>query len=265
MKYSLGIVLALSLILKAAASISLQTLWDYINSLQLVTLIPLMGVSLPPNLYALLSYISGPLSFNYLEESNLALKIFNLDPDEGDYEGYNEVFSGFGFQTKLAAVNLQDTVIYAAIFIFGFPFTLALQRIPFIKRFRITKYVSEKLTGIFMYGFVIRLFVENFMAIFMSCVMNFTESNRSTYGEITSLTFAVGLFICMILILFSVTFRMFRDRNDLDDDDIKNRIGSFYEDLRLDSIGALLYTPIYLLRRLIFCILALTLSDFPLA
>ncbi len=66
-KYSLGIALGASLILKAVASYSLQTLWDYINSLQLVTLIPLMNIAMPANLYALLSYIEGPLSFNYLE------------------------------------------------------------------------------------------------------------------------------------------------------------------------------------------------------
>ena len=65
-----------------------------------------MGVSVPPNLYAMLSYIEGPLSFNYLEESSVALKIFNIDTDTGDYQAYNEVFEGYGWDTKLAAVNL---------------------------------------------------------------------------------------------------------------------------------------------------------------
>jgi len=43
----------------------------------------------------------------------------------------------------------------------------------------------------------------------------------------------------------------------LNDEGVKREIGSFYEDLRVDSFGALLYTPIYILRRLIFCILIL--------
>jgi hypothetical protein len=52
--------------MKAAFSLSLQMLWDYINSLQMVALMPLMNLSLPPNLMKMLNYIAGPLSFNYL-------------------------------------------------------------------------------------------------------------------------------------------------------------------------------------------------------
>lgn len=42
-------------------------------------------------------------------------------------------------------------------------------------------------------------------------------------------------------------------------------LGSFVEDLRLDSPWALLYTPIYLVRRLIFCTLILSLDSNPFA
>ena len=83
---------------------------------------------MPPNLYALLGYIEGPLSFNYLEKTNFALKIFNLDTNTTGYEPYNDVFADYGRDTMLAAVNMQDTVIYVAIFIFGFPTTLILRR-----------------------------------------------------------------------------------------------------------------------------------------
>ena len=66
-----------------------------------------MSISLPPNLYALLSYIEGPLSFDFLSETNLALKIFNLDTaNTTDYEAFNTAFSEFGIDTKLAAVNM---------------------------------------------------------------------------------------------------------------------------------------------------------------
>jgi threonine/homoserine/homoserine lactone efflux protein len=70
----------------------------------------------------------------------------------------------------------------------------------------------------FLYGFIIRLVVENFMAIFISCVLNFMEPNRSTYGEITSMVFAIGLFIAMFVIIFSTTVAMFRKRDNLNED-----------------------------------------------
>jgi hypothetical protein len=65
-----------------------------------------MNVAVPANLYALLSYIEGPLSFNYLEQTNLALMIFNIDTDSTEYLPYNEVFADYGRDTRLAAVNL---------------------------------------------------------------------------------------------------------------------------------------------------------------
>ena len=117
----------------------------------------------------------------------------------------------------------------------------------------------------FLYGFIIRLFVENFMSIFISCVLNYMEPNRSTYGEITSLVFAIGLLIFMFVIIVSTTYvMMFKKRQELNEEVVKKEIGSFYEDLRVDSVGALLYTPIYILRRLIFCILILVLPQYPL-
>jgi hypothetical protein len=110
----------------------------------------------------------------------------------------------------------------------------------------------------FLYGFIIRLFVENFMSIFISCVLNYMEPNRSTYGEITSLIFAIGLLVFMFVIIIYTSYVMlFKKRQDLNEEDVKREIGSFYEDLRVDSLGSLLYTPIYILRRLIFCILIL--------
>lgn len=224
-----------------------------------------MNIAMPANLYALLSYIEGPLSFNYLEQTNLALMIFNIDTNTTEYEPFNDVFADYGRDTKLAAVNMQDTVIFVAIFIFGLPTTWILRRFQFFSKFRITKYLTEKFTEMFLYGFIIRLVVENFMAIFISCVLNFMEPNRSTYGEITSLIFAIGLFIAMFVIIFSTTFSMFRNRNTLSEDQVKNEIGSFYEDLRVDTMGPLFYTPIYVVRRMIFCILILTIPDYPLA
>jgi hypothetical protein len=105
---------------------------DYINSLQMVALMPLMNLSLPPNLMKMLNYIAGPLSFNYLSQTNLATFLFRLDPTQTAYPQYNEVFTDFGFDTSLAVLNLQDTVVYLTIFILGLPFTLLLLKLPWV-------------------------------------------------------------------------------------------------------------------------------------
>ena len=91
------------------------------------------------------------------------------------------------------------------------------------------------------------------------------EPSRSTYGEITSLVFAIGTFISMFVIIFITTYVvLFTKKANLNDEEAKKEIGSFYEDMKVDSTWALLYTPIYILRRLIFCILILTIPEYPL-
>jgi Transient receptor potential (TRP) ion channel len=51
----------------------------------------------------------------------------------------------------------------------------------------------------------------------------------------------------------------------LEQADLKREIGSFYEEIRLDSKAALMYTPIFIFRRTLFCTLLLTLGQYPLA
>lgn len=89
-----------------------------------------MNLTIPPNLATLLNYISGPLSFNYLQATNFVPWLFNLDSDENEYPMYNDWFTEFGFDTTIAALNLQDTVIYLLIFIIGLPLTVVLINIP---------------------------------------------------------------------------------------------------------------------------------------
>jgi hypothetical protein len=71
----------------------------------------------------------------------------------------------------------------------------------------------------------------------------------------------------MIVTSVVVTVIMLRaPAQDLDEkSELTLSIGSFYEDIRTESKWALLYTPIFLLRRILFCIFVLTLENYPLA
>lgn len=141
-QYPLGILLILNLCMKAGSSISLQYLWDYINSLQLIALIPLMGLSLPPNLQTMLNYIAGPLSFNFLERADFGLWLFALNETlaADDYPAYNTVFSEYGYESSLAVLNLQDTVIYIFVFVIVLPLTLLLVSLRGLRqRFRMVE------------------------------------------------------------------------------------------------------------------------------
>ena len=63
----------------------------------------------------------------------MASFLFRLEPDQTAYPHYNEVFTDFGFETSLAVLNLQDTVVYLTIFILGLPLTLLLLKLPWVQ------------------------------------------------------------------------------------------------------------------------------------
>lgn len=85
----------------------MQLLWSFFNSMQLISLIPLMNLGVPSNLYYLCSLISGPLSFRLFDVSTYTNYIFGLKPT---YQQYNSVFDAFSFSSSVLIVDLQLTL-----------------------------------------------------------------------------------------------------------------------------------------------------------
>ena len=63
--------------------------------------------------------------------------MFQLDPDNNQYNEYNDNFSAFGFDSSLSALNLQDTIIYLIFFIAGLIFTVFWTRFRSLNRFKL--------------------------------------------------------------------------------------------------------------------------------
>jgi hypothetical protein len=87
-------------------------------------------------------------------------------------------------------------------------------------------------------------------------------------GEIAAVIFSYVVFVVMFLSLIFTTvimYRGFKNGELGETTDLSKKIGSFYEDIKTDSPYALLYTPIYILRRVLFCLFILVLEDYPIA
>lgn len=97
----------------------MQLLWGYVNTLQLISLIPLMNLVVPSNIYYACSLISGPLSLQIYDMTDITTAIFSLDPNAPPY---NPLFGNFGFQNVYLLVQLELSLyfILAAPFIFLF-------------------------------------------------------------------------------------------------------------------------------------------------
>jgi hypothetical protein len=71
-------ILASNLSVTLILSCSMQLLWSFFNSMQLMSLIPLMNLAIPSNLYYLCSLISGPLAFKIFDIESYTNTIFGL-------------------------------------------------------------------------------------------------------------------------------------------------------------------------------------------
>lgn len=109
----------------------------------------------------------------------------------------------------------------------------------------------------------------------MSCIINMVIRSDGSQGEIASTVFSFLIFVsaCPQLILevqfgmmgcfIYLTYLIFKRRDELDtNESLKKKIGAFYEDARTDSTLSLLYTPIFVFRRLLFASLLLSCGEF---
>ena len=82
---SVATVIATNLIFHMLASVSLNFLWGFVNSLQLIANLPLMSLNMPANLFFTMALISGPLEFNFWDTNESTASVLGVDPEDRPY------------------------------------------------------------------------------------------------------------------------------------------------------------------------------------
>jgi|LauGreDrversion4_2_1035121.scaffolds.fasta_scaffold133776_2 hypothetical protein len=72
-----------NIVVSILLSSSLQLLWSFVNSLQIISFVPLLNLRVPSNLYYVLSLINGPLQFKLVNSNPFTAKIFGV-PQEAN-------------------------------------------------------------------------------------------------------------------------------------------------------------------------------------
>eukprot|EP00347_Sterkiella_histriomuscorum_P014114 403362118 len=81
---------------------SLQVLWGFVNSQQLISHLPLYELMIPANLYYFFQLVSGSLRFDYLFSNLLVQSAFDI-PNQ---DAYNDNFRDFGYDSHIAIENI---------------------------------------------------------------------------------------------------------------------------------------------------------------
>jgi hypothetical protein len=77
---SIATFVASNIFLSILASSSLQLLWSFVNSLQLISYLPLLNLKIPSNLLYVVSLINGPMQFKLVDSDIFTMKLFGIAP-----------------------------------------------------------------------------------------------------------------------------------------------------------------------------------------
>ena len=151
-----------------------------------------MNVVIPSNLYYVCSLISGPLSLKLIDVSNFTARLFRL---ETYYQSYSPHFEAFGFQNTQVILDLQISlyIILATpgTFILLFIFNKCTVKCKKANNF------AQKMSRMMQYSFYVRMLIEEFVSIFITCLINVMRPRYNSWGEILSFTLAIILIVSL--------------------------------------------------------------------
>jgi len=190
-----------------------------------------------------------------------------VNEPEDDGEEALDVMVDNGFESYFTIINLgSSTILFIAAI--GIPLLIILILSPFKNR---SKYAQEKHHSLAnaMHGNVLlRFIIETCLDIAISIILqlHYADLNGGLFGSSESFyltntifTLILGPAAALFMIVMSVFYvRQFKNWGDPEFDD---KYGAVFEGLRKETKLSLLYPAIFILRRVLFAIVAILFPD----
>ena len=228
---------------------SLEFIWSLINTLQLVSYLPLMVPNYPQHvqkMFELLGFTNLDIEFI----SNLVKNALNLD--EISAPSLNVRFSDNGITNSLFISNCASILFSLFISICTLAACATLYSLLWWSKLKMK--ISDILSSYFFNNFL-RFFTEGYLEIYFGALLNVIAYNFESPVEIAS--FAVSCIFLFLLVLFPFMTaaliydkrKQIRDKHPV----YLKRFGTMYSNFKLnESWFWMQYYPIFLLRRFIF-------------
>ena len=193
---SIATLMTSNIFLSILLSSSLQLLWSFVNSLQLISYLPLLNLNIPSNLYYVLSLINGPLQFRLINTDPYTMQMFGISmfsssptSVNGETDWFNQLFNNFGYNSNLSILNLNNTFYLILIFPLHYLVILLLRVHPRLHP------LIPKMKETFQYSYIITLLVEDFINAFICCLINLLIMTTSSFGDYFSFLFSVIIMV----------------------------------------------------------------------
>ena len=246
-----------------ASTVTFSSLWSLINQLQLLMFLTLLDTFIHEDVLAFIEgYDFVLINFNFIALRDIP--IINIPSDSMNVEQPFEPLSALDLESRSTITNCYSLILMI-VSVFGFHLILN----HLLKNFDLTQY-SGKIERIWnkfrlgtldylFYAFYTRLFLEAYESLLFASIGELRVFDTSKVAYIFSIITAfVLLGFCLILLATSTGYfiKNFKNYNAKS----KFFFQEIYADLRNNS-WARIYTPIQILRRLIYALIVLACSS----
>lgn len=257
-----GALVGANFMLNLVLAASLNQLWSMMNGIQIGSHMTLLGISFPANTNVFMVFFVQIANFDLLPTDIVYPWFFTL-PESVTHSAN---FATTGYESIYVAENLGTIFVMMHFYLLAYIFAGVFYILG--KKWQVCAKVSAKLNAALFWNGLLRLFMEAYLEFSLAVILNLWyiefdhENGAVLYQSICTLLYAIILFG---LPVFVVKFYK-RNLDKLDETEFKEKYGSVYEGLRLNERdedeneireNSLFYPAFFLMRRLIFSVIAI--------
>ena len=217
--------MAVNLLINTYLSASLQQLWAFIESTQVLVLVAMFKLSLPATAGIFFGYMMKIASFNPIDVASFIethTKMTSRDP-------VNVNFEVIGLGSIYLIVNLGTILLV----LMAFPVVMAITAGVKLTKWKKTTEVSNKIQKMVFWNSTLRFLKESFVIILICCFINLEAFTIETRMEVVSSCLTVLLLIICFTVPTLLIIGIHRNYRQLKAEGIRAIFGAAYSDQRL--------------------------------
>jgi cysteine-rich repeat protein len=252
--------LSLILMLVLIGGGSMEMLWCLLNTMQIISFLPLMTPYFPKHVQIMFEVLSfSNLKFPFMSD---IFKSFTY-LDQIKLKSYNSKYFEHGIESSLFIDNCSSLLL-SLFGTIGLLFLLIISR-TMICSVKWKNFLSDVISSYFFNNFI-RFFWEGYLEISFACLLNIVDHQASRIEEIISLSISVPVFIFWIWFPLVVVPILYDKRHKIANENefYLKRFGILFRDWKYEKgwIYTQYYT-IFMIRRLIFISFLILGTKFP--
>ena len=252
-----GILVTLILVLIGGGSF--EILWALINSMQIISYLPLMTPFFPKHVQIMFEVLKfSNINFSFLSDIFKSM----VPLDFGQIDSYNEVFTKNGIENPLFLENCAS-ILWSLMSYFGiFLISIILYKISWWTKM---KDLFSNIASSFIFNNFLRFVTEGYLELTFGSFLNVYSLRLGKTTE--NISFVVSAIFMLFLTLFPFfTFALIYDnrKNLIENEAYVKRYGTMFKHFKHDGVWyKLQFYPTFLVRRLVFAVSLIALENNP--